>query len=104
MSQRFEEDFKELGVIYEAYFAKKASGQGDTTHGPHSLRKGFAQQPGGVNQYAINAMDGPTPVSDEESNPVLDKINALIKEAESDGMDYAIHQLTSLKAFIQEQG
>ena len=104
MSQRFEEDFNELGLIYEAYFAKKAGGQSDVQQGEPSLRKGY-MQPGGVNPYALNDIPQTTsPVSDEETSPLLDKIDALIKEAESDGMDYAIHQLTSLKAFIKEQG
>ncbi len=104
MSQRFEEDFNELGLIYEAYFAKKAGGQSDVQQGEPSLRKGY-MQPGGVNPYALNDIPQTTsPVSDEETSPLLDKIDALIKEAESDGMDYAIHQLTSLKAFIEEQG
>ena len=103
MSQRFEEDFNELGNIYEAYFAKPAGGQRDLTQGSQSYRKGY-MQPGGSNQYAMNAMNGPVPVSDEESNPVLDKINALIAEAESNGQAYALHQLTSLKAFIEDQG
>ena len=102
MSQRFEEDFKELGLIYEAYFAKKAGGQSDLAQGSPSFKKGY-MQPGGVNAYAFNDIpQTTTPVSDEETSPLMDKINALIKEAESDGMDYAIHQLTSLKKFIEQ--
>ena len=103
MNQRFEEDFNELGNIYEAYFAKPAGGQRDLAQGSPSYKKSY-MQPGGTNQYAMNAMNGPVPVSDEESNPVLDKINALIAEAENNGQAYALHQLTDLKAFIKKQG
>ena len=106
MSQRFEEDFNALGNIYEAYFAKKAGGQSDLAQGSPSYRKGYMQPGGSVNQYAANngLPRTTSPISDEETSPLMDKIDALIKEAESDGMDYAIHQLTSLKAFIKEQG
>ena len=102
MSQQFKEDFNELGLIYEAYFAKKADGQSDLAQGSPSFRKGY-MQPGGVNAYAFNDIPRTTtPVSDEETSPLMDKINALIKEAESDGMDYAWLQLTSLKKFIEQ--
>lgn len=104
MSQRFEEDFKELGLIYEAYFAKKAGGQSDVQQGEPSLRKGY-MQPGGVNPHALNVIPQTTsPIESEETSPLMDKIDALIKEAESDGMDYAFLQLKSLKKFIEEQG
>ena len=103
MRQRFEEDFNELNLIYEA-FAKKASGQKDHVQGAHSYNKGFMQN-GNTNRYAANAMAGPVPVSDEEkeSSPLQDKIEDLIDEAESNGQDYAVHQLTSLKAWVEER-
>jgi hypothetical protein len=104
MSQRFEEDFNELGLIYEA-FAKKAGGQSDLAQGNPSFRKGY-MQPGGGNRYAKQALKTHTAIiSDEEyTSPLLNKVNALIKEAEGDGMDYAVHQLTALRAFIEENG
>ena len=103
MSQRFEEDFNELGLIYEA-FAKKAGGQSDLTQGNPSLSRGY-MQPGGGNRFAKQALKTHTAIiSDEEVSPLLDKINALIKEADNDGENYALHQLTSLRAFIEENG
>jgi hypothetical protein len=103
MSQQFKEDFSELGLIYEAYFAKKAGGQDDLTQGSPSFRKGY-MQPGGVNAYAFNDIpQTTTPVSDEEVSPLMDKIDALIKEAESYGQSYAVHQLISLKKFIEKK-
>ena len=106
MSQRFEEDFNALGNIYEAYFAKKAGGQSDLAQGSPSYRKNSFSPNGCINLYAANngLPKGPNIISDEETSPLMDKIDALIKEVESDGMDYAFLQLKSLKKFIEEQG
>lgn len=104
MSQQFKEDFNELGLIYEAYFAKKAGGQSDLAQGSPSFRKGY-MQPGGVNEYAFNDIPHTTtPVSDEETSPLMDKIDALIEEAEGHCQGYAVHQLISLKKFIEKSG
>jgi len=101
---RFEEDFKELGMIYEAYFAKKAGGQQDVTQGSPSWNKGTAgMNPAQINQYAANSIPQSTsPVSDEEkeADPIITKLEELQKEAEDDGQTYAVHQLTTLKEFI----
>lgn len=107
MENRFEESFNELGLIYETYYhAQKAGGQKDAMEGNPSYRKGtFSTPQGSVNQFAANQLSqSTTPVSDEETtSPVMDKIEDLIKQAESDGMDYAVHQLATLKAFVKEQ-
>jgi len=105
MSQRFEEDFNKLGNIYEAYFAKKAGGQSDIVQGSPSYRKGYMQPGGSVNSYAANEIPTTaTIISDEETSPLLDKIDALMKEAEDNAHGhYAILQLNALKEFIQEQ-
>ena len=107
MEKRFEESFNELGLIYEAYYtAQKAGGQKDAMEGNPSYRKGtFSTPRGAVNQYQANQIDGSlTPISDEEKtcDPILDKIEDLQKEAEADGMDYAVLQLAMLKKFIED--
>ena len=106
MSQRFEEDFNALGNIYEAYFAKKAGGQSDLAQGSPSYDKNSFSPNGSINPWAANngLPQTTSPIESEETSPLMDKIDALIKEAESDGMDYAFLQLKSLKKFIEEQG
>ena len=110
MSQRFEEDFNELGLIYEAFASStiptKAGGQIDLVQGSPSYPKRF-MQPGGRNRFAQQDLNTHATIAspiDEETSPLLDKINALIKEADDNGENYALHQLTSLKAFIVKQG
>ena len=107
MENRFEESFNELGLIYEAYYtAQKAGGQKDSVEGNHSYRKGtFSTPQGSVNQYQANSISNTTaPVSDEEKevDPIIVKLEELQKEAEADGMDYAVLQLATLKKFIEE--
>jgi hypothetical protein len=107
MESRFEESFNELGLIYEAYYtAQKAGGQKDSVEGNHSYRKGtFSTPQGSVNQYQANSISNTTaPVSDEEKevDPIIVKLEELQKEAEADGMDYAVLQLATLKKFIEE--
>ena len=106
MEKRFEESFNEIGLIYEA-FAQKASGQQDSLEGNHSYRKGtFTTPQGSTNQYQANLTSTVTaPVSDEEKevNPIIVKLEELQKEAEADGMDYAVLQLATLKQFINDQ-
>ena len=107
MENRFEESFNELGLIYESYYtAKKAGGQKDSVDSTTSYRKGtFSTPQGSVNQYQANQIDSSvTPISDEEKtcDPILDKIEDLQKEAEADGMDYAVLQLAVLKSFIED--
>jgi hypothetical protein len=98
---RFEEDFNELGLIYETYYAQKAGGQTELADGKPSYRRGAFDSSANTNPYAMNSISQTTsPISDEETDPVLDKIDALMKEADSDGMDYAVHQLATLKEFI----
>ena len=67
---------------------------------------------GGSNAYSSNQIPTTTsPVSDEEKSKdghiskvdMLAKIDEMLDEAESSGMDYAIHQLASLKKFITHQ-
>lgn len=108
MENRFEESFNELGLIYEAYYtAQKAGGQKDSVEGNHSYRKGtFSTPQGSVNQYQANSISNTTaPVSDEEKevDPIIVKLEELQKEAEADGMDYAVLQLATLKKFIEDQ-
>ena len=104
----FGEDIEKLNLIYEAFLTpRKASGQQDSTDGKHSYRKGtFSTPQGSVNQYQVNQISQTTQPIDEEDeakkNPVeiLQKIDDLLAEAEGDGMQYAIHQLGTLKKFI----
>ena len=107
MEKRFEESFNDLSLIYETYYqAQKAGGQKDAMEGNPSYRKGtFSTPQGSVNQYQANSISQTTaPVSDEEKevNPIIAKIDELMKEAGDDGMDYAVHQLGTLKKFIEE--
>jgi hypothetical protein len=121
---RFEEDFNNLNNIYEQYLVeygsqytpRMAGGQQSTQQGSPSYRKGSLPMgvPGdaGSNLYSANQMSSTTsPVSDEEKPAeghiskvdILAKIDEMLDEAESSGMDYAIHQLASLKKFITHQ-
>ncbi len=121
---RFEEDFNNLNTIYEQYLVeygsqytpRMAGGQQAAQQGSPSYRKGSLPMgvPGdaGSNLYSANQMSNTTsPVSDEEKPEeghiskvdILAKIDEMIDEAESSGMDYAIHQLASLKKFITGQ-
>ena len=107
MEKRFEESFNELGLIYEAYYTtNKAEGQTDTVDSKSSLRKGQFTAPGsGHSMYQANLTNTATaPVSDEEKevDPIIVKLEELQKEAEADGMDYAVLQLATLKKFIEE--
>jgi hypothetical protein len=104
MDNRFEESFNELGLIYETYFiAKKAGGQKDTVESEIGYRKGtFATPRGSINQYKKGEISNIVAAIDEEQNPVIEKIDEMIKEAEDDGMDYAMLQLLELKRFIEE--
>lgn len=108
MEKRFEESFNDLGLIYEAYFtAQKAGGQQDSIDSKTSYRKGtFSSPQGSVNQYQANLTStATTPVSDEEKevDPIIVKLEELQKEAEDNGQDYAVLQLTILKKFIKGQ-
>lgn len=121
---RFEEDFNNLNTIYEQYLVeygsqytpRMAGGQQAAQQGSPSYRKGSLPMgvPGdaGSNLYSANQMSNTTsPVSDEEKPEeghiskvdILAKIDEMIDEAESSGMDYAIHQLALLKKFITGQ-
>ena len=121
---RFEEDFNNLNTIYEQYLVeyssqytpRMAGGQQAAQQGSPSYRKGDLPMgaPGdaGSNLYSANQMSNTTsPVSDEEKPKnshiskvdILAKIDEMLDEAESSGMDYAIHQLSSLKKFITDQ-
>jgi hypothetical protein len=104
MDNRFEESFNELGLIYETYFiAKKAGGQKDTVESEIGYRKGVFTNPGGaINQYKKGEISNIVAAIDEEQNPIIEKIDEMIKEAEDDGMDYAMLQLLELKRFIEE--
>ena len=107
MEKRFEESYNELGLIYESYFiAKKAGGQKDTVDSHISYRKGLFSDPNGsINSYHKNEINNSvSPISDEEKevDPIIVKIEELQKEAEADGMDYAVLQLAVLKKFIEE--
>jgi hypothetical protein len=104
MDNRFEESFNELGLIYETYFiAKKAGGQKGTVESEIGYRKGtFATPRGSINQYKKGEIPNIVLAIDEEQDPVIEKIDEMIKEAEDDGMDYAMLQLLELKRFIEE--
>lgn len=116
---RFEEDFNNLNMIYEKYLTEysapqMAGGQQPTVQGNPSFRKGdlpLAVPGSGGNAYAMNEIPSTTaPVSDEEMTEethiskvdVLAKIDEMIDEAQSSGMDYAVHQLATLKKFIHQ--
>ena len=121
---RFEEDYNNLNTLYEKYLLeygsqytpRMAGGQQAAQQGSPSYRKGSLPMgvPGdaGSNLYSANQMSNTTsPVSDEEKPgeghiskvDILAKIDEMIDEAECSGMDYAIHQLASLKKFITDQ-
>ncbi len=121
---RFEEDFNNLNIIYEKYLLeygsqytpRMAGGQQAAQQGSPSLRKGDLPMgvPGdaGSNVYSSNQIPTTTsPVSDEEKPKdghiskvdILTKIDEMIDEANNSGMDYAVHQMASLKKFITDQ-
>ncbi len=95
-------------IVEENYLqqtTKMADGQRAAETGRYSYRKGAFTAPGGsVNQYQQNSIPTTTsPVECEEidSDPVMMKLNELMKQAEDDEMVYAIHQLGTLKEFIK---
>tara|TARA_R110002167_G_scaffold125158_1_gene305152 strand:+ start:8836 stop:9207 length:372 start_codon:yes stop_codon:yes gene_type:complete len=121
---RFEEDYNNLNTLYEKYLLeygsqytpRMAGGQQAAQQGSPSFRKGALPMgvpgDGGSNAYSSNQIPTTTsPVSDEEKSKdghiskidILAKIDEMLDEAESSGMDYAIHQLASLKKFITHQ-
>jgi len=121
---RFEEDFNNLNTIYEKYLIeyssqytpRMAGGQQAAQQGSPSYRKGDlpvgVPGDGGSNLYSSNQISNTTsPVSDEEKSKddhisrvdILARIDELIDEANSSGMDYAVHQMASLKKFITDQ-
>ena len=106
MDNRFEESFNELGLIYETYFiAKKAGGQRDSVDSEIGYRKGtFSTPQGSINQFKKGEVPTVVAVIDEEQpeDPIITKLEELQKEAEADGMDYAVLQLATLKRFIEE--
>ena len=121
---RFEEDYNNLNTLYEKYLLeygsqytpRMAGGQQAAQQGSPSYRKGDlplgVPGNGGTNLYSANQIPNTTsPVSDEE-NPedssiskvsILAKIDEMIDESESSGMDYAVYQLSLLKKFITHQ-
>ncbi len=92
-----------------------AGGQQAAQQGSPSFRKGSLPMgvpgDGGSNVYSSNEIPTTTsPVSDEEMSEdthiskvdILAKIDEMIDEAESSGMDYAAYQLRILKKFIHQ--
>ena len=111
MEKRFEESFNDIGLIYENYFVKKASGQKDHKGNGPGFRKGAMNgMPGGsLNQYnanqGLNNITDPVegeeaPEEAPEEDPIIAK--KMKKEAEEHGQDYAVHQLAELKKFIEK--
>lgn len=121
---RFEEDYNNLNTLYEKYLLeyggnytpRMAGGQQAAQQGSPSYPKGSLPLgvPGnGGNAYAMNqgtsGIDA-APVVDEEMSDethiskvdILAKIDEMIDEASSSGMDYAVYQLASLKFFISQ--
>jgi len=115
---RFEEDYNNLNLIYEKYYGESfsaprmAGGQQAAAVGSPSIPKGDLPMgsPGnGDNLYASNILPR-TVSSDEEMSEdthiskvdILAKIDEMIDEAKSSGMDYADYQLRSLKKFINQ--
>jgi len=120
---RFEEDYNNLNTLYEKYLLeygsqytpRMAGGQQAAQQGSPSYRKGDlplgVPGDGGTNLYSANQISNTTsPVSDEEKPDdnsiskvdILAKIDEMIDEAQSSGMDYAVHQLATLKKFIHQ--
>jgi len=120
---RFEEDYNNLNTLYEKYLLeygseytpRMAGGQQAAQQGSPSFRKGSLPMgvpgDGGSNVYSSNEIPTTTsPVSDEEMSEdthiskvdILAKIDEMIDEAESSGMDYAAYQLRILKKFIHQ--
>ena len=120
---RFEEDYNNLNTLYEKYLLeygsqyapRMAGGQQAAQQGSPSYRKGDlplgVPGDGGTNLYSANQISNTTsPVSDEEKPEndsiskvdILAKIDEMIDEAQSSGMDYAVHQLATLKKFIHQ--
>ena len=105
MDNRFEESFNELGLIYENFFVKKASGQKDLKDGPGYKKGAMNGMPGGSNNpHAQNIAQGGYVVSDEEveEDPIIKKIEEMEKEAADHGQDYAMLQLAELRVFIEK--
>ena len=97
-------DFEEIAEIYESFQAV-SNGQYSPAQGQPSYRRGQlpTAAPGNANAYQANQIPQTTsPVADEETNPILHKIIELMAEAERDEIPYAIHQLGSLKKFVEE--
>ena len=120
---RFEEDYNNLNTLYEKYLVeygsqytpRMAGGQQAAQQGSPSYRKDdlplAVPGDGGTNLYSANQISNITsPVSDEEKPEddsiskvdILAKIDEMIDEAQSSGMDYAVHQLATLKKFIHQ--
>lgn len=118
---RFEEDYNSLNKIYEKYLLESSSqytprmagGQLAAQQGSPSYKKGSlplgVPGDGGTNAYSANQLSNTTiPISDEEVSDdgyiskldLIVKIDELIDEAQGSGMDYAVHQLATLKQFI----
>ena len=99
------DDYSKLSKIYEGYLGMSYD-QGPNAgyaydQGPHSYQRGQIPtvQPGTGNRYAM----GRVPLnSDEESDPVVNKIETLMKTAYEDEMMYAVHMLGELKAYIED--
>lgn len=120
---RFEGDYNNLNLLYEKclleygsqYTPRMAGGQQAAQQGSPSYRKSDlplgVPGDGGNNLYSANQISNTTsPVSDEEKPEddsiskvdILAKIDEMIDEAQSSGMDYAVHQLATLKKFIHQ--
>ena len=120
---RFGEDYNNLNTLYENYLLeygsqytpRMAGGQQAAQQGSPSYRKGDlplgVPGDGGTNLYSANQISNTTsPVSDEEKPEddsirkvdILAKIDEMIDDAQSSGMDYAVHQLATLKKFIHQ--
>ena len=88
MEKRFEESFNDIGLIYENYFVKKASGQKDHKGNGPGFRKGAMNgMPGGsLNQYnanqGLNNITDPVegeeaPEEAPEEDPIIVKLEEL---------------------------
>lgn len=96
------DDYSEMQKLYEGYLGMSYDPGPNAgyaySQGPHSYSRGQIPT---ANPGSQGPMTRVPLNSDEETNPVLIKIEQLMKQAHDDEMLYAVHMLGQLKEFIK---
>ena len=97
---------EDLAAIYESFEAV-SNGQYSPAPGHPSIPKGslpgaYAGSAPRPYEMGLTGNGITAVIADEETNPVIIKIDDLMKTAEDDEMLYALHMLGQLKAYVQE--